>query len=139
MTVDVQNKNHIFFFDFEKKVNIFEITNINGNLKNIKAKKDMFLIHLDSNIYIYSFPQITCKLKLETFSSELEPLTLSSNENSYIMACKSDINSVKICVNFLGNHKLKGIKNAHNEEISCLNLNRDGSLLASCSTNVLII
>ena len=101
MTVDVQNKNHIFFFDFEKKVNIFEITNINGNLKNIKAKKDMFLIHLDSNIYIYSFPQITCKLKLETFSSELEPLTLSSNENSYIMACKSDINSVKICVNFL--------------------------------------
>lgn len=113
----------------------FSELNFKYPVLNVKLRKDRVVAVLEKKVYVYNFENLECSDSFLTCENPLGLVSLSSQENSCVLAIPDEkVGSVKI-VHF---SKDKGHKEivqvvCHTSGIAAMKLSQDGSLLATAS------
>ena len=122
--------NKIVIWDDHKGKEISEMRFMSP-VKNVKLKRDRIFVVTEDKIYVLNFSTLETIDTLETNKNTRGLISISIKGNSIIAyPDKAEIGSVNV-KNYDKQHEIK-IK-AHKGPINCLQLNKDGTILATAS------
>ena len=125
----------ILWDDYQTKVlNEFKLT---SSVKNLKLKKDKIIIVCEQRIYVYSTDKYKLLETIETFKNEIGAIGINTDEKFTVMGFPINPEGF---LNVKYYEKSQEVEiNAHNSCIYCININSDGTLVATASNNGHII
>ncbi len=103
----------------------------NENILNVRLRSDKIISVLPKKIYIFNFNTLEILQSLETKNNTKGIISISLNENNIIAYPGKEIGSVQI--KDLDNKQYDRIIKAHKGPINFLQLNKDGTILATAS------
>ena len=99
------------------------------NVKNIKLKRDKIFVITEKKIFVFAFQSFDNIDALNTYTNK-KGIFAISQENSHCIIAFPDEEKGSVKIKNYVNGAISTIK-AHQSEIGCLAMNRDGSLLAT--------
>ncbi|KAL0477468.1 WD repeat-containing protein [Acrasis kona] len=120
----------VLWDDQQKKCLIETEVMSKKNIKAVRLQKNLMVVVLEDNVRVYDH-EINERSRRETIKNPKGIIALSPDTDSIVMAIPHVEKGV-VRVDLITAEKTTHIK-AHETEIACLALNRDGSRLATCS------
>jgi WD40 repeat protein len=124
------SSNKLVLWDDHKQKEISEMRFM-SSVKNVKMKRDRIFVVTEDKIYIFNFNTLEILQSLETKNNTKGIISISLNENNIIAYPGKEIGSVQI--KDLDNKQYDRIIKAHKGPINFLQLNKDGTILATAS------
>ena len=125
------DKGKVIIWDDQEKQVYNEIA-FNSDVLNVKLKKDLVMVSIESEINVYSFPDIDFKKKYETSKNDKGIMVVNGSEARNVLAFPGKTKGSVTVVNFENETEFI-IDNAHETEIGQIGINYDGTLIATCS------
>jgi len=100
-------------------------------VKGVKLRRERIVVALENKVYVYNFGDLELIHQIETTSNPKGLLALSPDSNNIVLACPG-LKPGYIHIRINDTNKSTPIK-AHDNALSCLALNLDGTLLATAS------
>ena len=125
--------NKVIIWDDQQKKQICELR-LKSTINNVKLKKDIIFIICQNKIYVFKLYSLDMLSEpLETFDNPKGIFALSLIENKTIIAYPFFRTKGYIQIKSFGEKSNTLIINAHDSKIFYLSMNRNGTLIASCS------
>lgn len=125
----------IIIFDDHQGI-IISILRFNKNVLNVRLTNDKIFGITEDKISIFNLNTLDTQLILETYENPTGIIGLSNEENNKIIMAYPITNKgvvcIRNCINKKSSKKSKIIQ-PHESKLSCISINRDGSLLATAS------
>ena len=136
------NPSKLIIWD-DKQNNVISEIKFFSNIKNVKLKKNKIFCILENNIYVFDLDTLE---NTEIIPTRLNPKGLfgiNNNEDKTVIAYLPKLNDKNILkgsiiIKNYDKGKAREI-NAHDDLISCISLNNDGTLLATSNEKGIII
>jgi len=103
-----------------------------SNVKNVKLKRDKIFVVCENKIYVFNFRNFELIESIETFYNPNGLISVSSNNTNSILAFPKKEDRGHVTVKDYDN-KIEVDINAHKNSLCCIQLNNNGSLLATAS------
>eukprot|EP01095_Lingulamoeba_sp_RSL-Kostka_P006387 TRINITY_DN199_c0_g1_i1.p1 TRINITY_DN199_c0_g1~~TRINITY_DN199_c0_g1_i1.p1 ORF type:complete len:372 (+),score=128.60 TRINITY_DN199_c0_g1_i1:73-1188(+) len=102
------------------------------DVKAVKLRRDRIVVVLQDRVYIYQFSDLQLLDQIETYNNPKGLCALSPSQNNTVLACPGEtLGSVHI--ELYDSKESKTIPKAHENALSQISLNSDGTLLATTS------
>ena len=123
----------VIWDDFERK-NRTEIT-FNSHVKNIKLRKDMLVVVLESKTFVFSFLNLKLIEQVETGNNPFGICGIATSEKaiSRTLALPSPTKGTIKVLNYVADKSIGSTIQAHDSELGFIAVNPDGTLIASAS------
>lgn len=106
-------------------------------VKGVKLRKDRIIVILDTKIYVYNLQDLKIRDQIQTAPNPKGMCAMSSDNDRIILACPDKVKGgIRVQ---LYNEERSTVISAHDTAISCLELNIQGTLLASASDKGTVI
>ena len=120
----------VIWDDHQAKV-LSEMRFIN-NVKNVKLKRDKIFVVCENKIYVFNFRNFELIESIETFYNPKGLISVSSSNTNSILAFPKKENRGHVFIKDYDN-KIEVEISAHKNNLICIQLNNNGSLLATAS------
>ncbi|KAH9310426.1 hypothetical protein KI387_025461, partial [Taxus chinensis] len=109
-----------------------------SKIRAVKLRNDLFVVVLEHKIKVYGFTSFKVMYEIETVSNPKGLCDISHIRDSYVVACPGLHNGqVRVAHHHL--KKTDQMIDAHESQISCFSLTRDGAILATASTRGTVV
>lgn len=104
-----------------------------SDVKGVKLRRDKIVVALENKVYVYNFADLQLVHQIETTANPKGLIALCPDSNNTVLACPGlKPGYVHLRLNDINSTPIK----AHDNPLSCLALNLDGTRLATASEQV---
>jgi len=101
-------------------------------VKSVKLRRDRIVVALDNRVYVYNFQDLSLIDNVDTFLNPKGLLALCSNQSNNVLATLGE-KSGQVLVRLYDLGDKKHVIPAHNNTLSQIALNLDGTIMATAS------